>query len=443
MEKIKLKEIKKAHLIGIGGIGISAIARMMLLEGKKVSGSDRERSSITDELERLGAEIFIGHDAGHVPHDADVVVYTIAIPDDNPELICAKERGIPCYTYPQMLGIISHEKFTIAVSGTHGKTTTTGMIGTILIDAGLNPTVILGSLLKDVNSNFIVGKPETGKRDILVVEACEYRRSFLNLSPDILVITNIDADHLDYYKDLNDIIRAFSELSARIKKEGIIVTDKRHPAVRDALAGREAVDFETEKKGGVIELAFPGEYNQKNARAALAVATLLGVSEISARESLKHFGGTWRRFEHKGTTKEGAEVYDDYAHHPTEIQAMLKGARERFPQRKIIAVFQPHLYSRTKTFLNELAESFSDADEVILAPVYAARENSDAGVDTPVLAETMKEKKEDVLYCGDFGAIESYLKTNAKQGDVIITIGAGDIFKVGESLLQSITHIKP
>jgi len=395
---IELQTIKKIHFIGIGGIGVSAIARMFLLEGKEVSGSDRSKSVITDELEKLGATIYEGHAKSNVPEDCDLVVYTIAVGDDNPERgVCKNEL-----TYPEVLGLISKDKFTIAVSGTHGKTTTTGMIAKIMIDAGLNPTVIVGSLLKDVKSNFVAGDSE-----YLVVEACEYRRSFLNLHPTILVITNIEADHLDYYKDLDDIKSAFEEMKAKVQDGGVIITEKEYSQAPD--------DF---------QLQAPGEHNIKNAQAAYMVGKVLDISEEDIRKSLEEFSGTWRRFDFLGKTKEGVFVYDDYAHHPDEVRATLKGFREKYPDKKILVIFQPHLYSRTKLLLDEFAKSFSDADRIIITPIYAAREERDESISHEMLADRIGGEVAD-----DFDSID------IKDAEVVVVMGAGDIRKVGEDLL--------
>jgi UDP-N-acetylmuramate--alanine ligase len=413
----------KIHFIGIGGIGISALARKYLAEGKTVSGSDRSESPITKELSTLGVEIKIGHAAANIPADCDLIIYTIAIEPDNPELLEAKQRGIKLLTYPQALGLLSAEKYTIAISGTHGKTTTTAMIAKIMIDAGLDPTVIVGSLMKENGyltsvTNFIAGKSK-----YLVVEACEYRRSFLNLSPKILVITNIDNDHLDYYQDLDDIKSAFAEFAAKLPADGVLITEKEYSQITRP-----------------IKLQIPGEHNQKNAQAALAVAQALRIEPIAARRSLAEFAGTWRRFEFKGKTKEGALVYDDYAHHPTEIKATLAGAREMFPERRIIVIFQPHLYSRTKLLSADFAAAFCNADEVILLPIYAAREPFDSTVSSEMLAEAITKQGTKAITLPDFISVQNYLSTLTptealSERELVIIMGAGDIFELAPTLV--------
>ena len=442
MKNVDLSKIKKAHFGGVGGIGVSAIARMMLVEGKIVSGSDVSDSAIIDELRKLGAKIFIGHSADNVADDVDLLVYTPAVTTDNPELKKAAELGIPTLSYPEMLGLISKDKHTIAVSGAHGKTTTTAMIAKILVDAGLDPTVIVGSLLKDSNpptlgatarrgSNFVAGKSE-----YFAVEACEYKKSFLNLNPKIIVITNIDNDHLDYYGNLENIKKAFGEFAAKLPKEGYLVCDQNDENLKDIIKEAKFKIIDYTKVNNNFSLKIPGEHNIKNAQAAMAVAEILGVDSKKSENSLESFEGTWRRFEFKGETKNGILVYDDYGHHPTEIKATLKGAREFFGGKKIWCVFQPHLYSRTKLLLDDFGKSFGDVDEIILADIYAAREPKDEGINSKILAEEITKNGGKARYMESFDKIIGFLIENAKKGDVIITIGAGDVFKIGEDLLK-------
>lgn len=418
--------------MGIGGIGISAIARMMLLHGKRVSGSDAAESKVTEELRKAGAVIHMGHSASNIPENCDLVVYTIAVNLENPERAEAVRRKIPSVSYPEMLGIISAHKYTIAVAGTHGKTTTTAMIAKVLLDAQKDPTVIVGSFLKDIQSNFV-----SGKSALFVVEACEYRRSFLNLSPKILVITNIDNDHLDYYKDIADIVSAFNEIVLKVPKEGYIICNPNGPHMHGALLGVTAqiVDYTTYGKDP-RKLLVPGKHNQMNASAASAVSAALGLASTNTEKSLSQFSGTWRRFECKGQTTSGALVYDDYGHHPTEIKATLAGARELFPDKKIIAVFQPHLFSRTKLLFDDFAHAFIDADVVLLAPIYAAREPFDPSVTSELLAGAIGKTGKEAFALDSFDAIVSQLSSMLSKDTVVLTIGAGDIYQVGDELLQ-------
>ncbi len=432
MQEAFLNTIKKVHFIGIGGIGVSAIARMMLGRGVAVSGSDRAPSLITERLENLGATVFFGHDASQVEGDVSLVVYSPAISHDNPELVRARELGIPSYSYPEMLGKVSEGLRTVAVSGTHGKTTTTAMIAEMLIAVEKNPTVIVGSLLKS-GSNFI-----PGESNLFVVEACEYKRSFLNLSLEILVITNIDSDHLDYYKDLDDIISAFHELAMKVPTHGFIVADLSNESTRRALEGISAqvVNYRDVLPGTSLKLSVLGEHNERNARAALAVAQILGIALSEALDAVKIFEGTWRRQEYKGETATGALVYDDYAHHPTEIRATLQGFRARFPDRQIHVVFQPHLYSRAKLLLDDFSKSFTDANNVVVAPIYAAREAVDPSITSDILSAAIASQGVPAQAFENFSSIETHLRATSQKGDIILTMGAGDIHKVGEALLS-------
>ncbi|MBL7045144.1 MAG: UDP-N-acetylmuramate--L-alanine ligase [Parcubacteria group bacterium] len=431
---MNLDNIKKVHFIGIGGIGVSAIARMFLGRGVEVSGSDAEESKITKKLESMGAKIFYGHKAENLAGDVDLVVYTVAIDQDNPEFVKAKELGIETKTYSQMLGIISSGYYTVAVSGTHGKTTTTAMLAKVAVDGELDPTVIVGSLLKDSGSNLIAGNS-----DLFIVEACEYKRSFLDLKPNILVITNIEEDHLDYYKDLTDIQNAFKELVNKLGEDDFVVCNPNDEKVKLVIADAKCkvIDY-TDLRGratSTLELKVVGEYNQQNAKAAFAVAEILKIEKQKAFKALSEFEGVWRRFEYKGKTENEIEIYDDYAHHPTEIRAILKAAKDRFPDQKIITVFQPHLYSRTKLLLNDIAESFSDTDKVLVTPIYAAREDNDININNEILADEINKNTSNAEAFKDFDQIKQYLKDNTQKDDIILTMGAGDVYKIGESIL--------
>lgn len=443
-----MKKLKKIHFIGIGGIGVSAIARMMILDGKKVSGSDGSESEIIDEIKKMGAKVVIGHSADNFKKGVELVIYTIAITPDNPELLKAKEMGIPTISYPESLSLISEGKFTIAISGTHGKTTTTAMIGKMMMDAGLDPTVIVGSFMR-VPSEKNKRKPEAlfsdwersnfigGKGGHLVVEACEYRRSFLNIIPKIVVITNIDDDHLDYYKDIKDIGKAFSEFVAKLPKDGFVICDLKNKSVKKAVknAPCTVIDYSRIDDRG-LKLKVPGKHNIENAKAVLAVAEILEIDKALAMRSLSEYPGVWRRFEYKGRAKNGALVYDDYGHHPTEIKATLKAARELFPNSKINVVFQPHLYSRTKLLLPKFAKAFGDADRVYLAPIYAAREPTDPTISSKILGEELRKNKIKAEWFDFFEEIIRILNKDLKSGEVIITIGAGDVYKIAQTIVS-------
>jgi len=425
---LNLDKIKKIHFIGIGGIGVSALAKMTLALGKKVSGSDSPGWPALKQIRKLGGKVRLNYRKSNLSKDTDLVIYSLAVKSDNPEMIRAKELNIPAYSYPQALGLASKEKETIAVSGTHGKTTTTAMISEIMISAKKSPTVVVGSFLKKQKDNFILGKSQ-----YFVVEACEYKKSFLNLYPDILVITNIDNDHLDYYKNIKNIQKAFAQLISKVPQNGFIITNPKDKNVKQALKlsklKAEIIDYTKERK---MQLRVPGKHNILNAKAALSVARLVSIKRSQAEKALQNFSGTWRRFEYKGKTRKGALIYDDYAHHPTEVKATLEAARSQFPKKKIIAVFQPHLYSRTKLFLKEFSKSFSQANEVIITDIYAAREK----FDKTIHAKDLVKKTKNARYIKDFSEIKKRLKNEADKNTIIITLGAGNVYEIGEEIRE-------
>jgi UDP-N-acetylmuramate--alanine ligase len=447
---LDLSKIKNVHFIGIGGIGISALARMMKAEGKVVTGQDMQEGEIVDLLRALDIPISIGQSFEKIPEDCDLIVYTIAIEYYDPELFKKiKEGKIPALSYPELLGKVTADKYTIAVSGTHGKTTTTAMIAKVLTDSGKDPSVVIGSLIKDsAFAKASAGQSEKaektnfvgGKSDYFVVEACEYRRSFLNVNPKILVITNIDADHLDYYKDIEDIKSAFYELASKVPEEGFIICDLSDENVSAILKNVSAkvINYK-EFFNKDLKLKIPGIHNKKDAAAAVAVSACLGISKPEAERSLVEFSGTWRRFEYRGNLKNGTILYDDYGHHPTEIIATLDGFRELYPDKKITVVFQPHLFSRTKLLLNEFAKSFSQASEVLILPIYYAREEDDGTISSEILADRINENTHNAKAFPDFESTEKYLKAKLSEmgeSDVIVTLGAGEAFQVGDFLLK-------
>lgn len=352
------------------------------------------------------------------------------MPEDHPELLEARKRNIPIMTYFEALGACVNPYYLIAVAGAHGKTTTTAMMTDVFEAAGKDPTAVIGSLRTTTKSNF-----RAGKSKYAIVEACEFGRHFLSLRPTVLVITNIEADHLDYYHDLADIESAFHELALQVSEDGYIVADTASPSVQRALADIpcRVVDYRT-----YIDLLSPmrmnGLHNRVNAAAALAVAHEEGLDMETARKAVSEFSGTWRRFEHKGTASTGADVYDDYAHHPTEIRATLKALREESKDKKIIAVFHPHLYSRTNLLFNDFANAFGDADEVVLAPIYAAREEDDGSITSEMLAEAIRKTGKHAIALPDFEKITEMLIERSDSNTIIITMGAGDIFKVADEL---------
>jgi len=437
---LDLNTIKNVHFIGIGGIGISAVARMMIYEGKSVTGQDMQEGEIVTELKKLGIDIKIGQSYDNIPANTDLIVYTIAIDTYDPELAkkINEQKNIPIRSYPQMLDIISRDKYTIAVSGTHGKTTTTAMIAQILSGMGNDPTVIVGSLLVGSKSNFIAGKSK-----YLVVEACEYRRSFLNINPKILVITNIDSDHLDYYKDIEDIKSAFHEMAMKVPSDGFVVCNPDDANIADVIKGINACVINWQEYfDRNLKLKVPGVHNKKDAAAAIAAATILGISKSDAEKYVKEFPGTWKRFEFRGKLSNGSLIYDDYAHHPTEIMATLEGFRELYSKAegwKITVVFQPHLFSRTKLLLNDFAKSFADTDEVLILPIYYAREVDDGTISGDILASEINKNTDNAKSFPDFESLEKYLDrelNTMNDKNVIITMGAGEASKIGDFLLK-------
>lgn len=410
---VDLKKIKKVFFIGIGGIGISALAKMAISRGMEVAGvNDEESPKTLDSLRELGAKVYMKADlSAEALAEADMYVYSDAWMYRGPELIVKAKEKAPTLSYFEALGLFAKEYKVIAISGTHGKTTTTAMVGDILIDAGLDPTIIVGSFVKKFNSNF-----RKGSGEYLVVEADEYNRHFLNFHPFIGVVTNIEADHLDCYKDLNDIQEAFGQF---------------------LLQAENKITNYTEYLDKIPKLAVPGEHNRMNAAAAYAVAKLLNIEDGVIQKSLAEFSGTWRRLEKRGETKEGVIIYDDYAHHPTEIRASLQALRELYPNKKLTVVFQPHLYSRTKALFQEFSESFVGADSIVLLPIYFAREKQDESISSGKLAEAVCLHGEKAIAFTDFELAEEYLKGKTfGNNDVFVTMGAGEAYKVADKIFD-------
>ena len=425
-----MSSIKKVHLIGIGGIGISALAKLMLHEGKVVQGTNEAKSPQTlHELEQKGVRISYAIDIKNVDPDTDLIVYSDAWPAREPEFMEAvRALGIPTHSYFEVLGFVTKGKTTIAVGGTHGKTTTTGFLAKALIDAGLNPTVIVGSVMKDFGSNFVPGG------NTFVVEACEYQDHILKLHPKFLIITNIELDHTDYFPDLSAIQATFRQAAIRLPEDGALITNPHDPNIAPILEGLSCrvIDYSTVS---VPELQLIGGFNIQNARAAKAAAQTYAsdVSEELIDESLEGFGGTWRRFEYKGRTALGADVYDDYAHHPTAIRETIRAAKEKLAGKKLLVAFHPHLYSRTKSLFREFVEAFDEVDEVILAPIFAAREKPDPSVSSDVLAQEITKRGIPATSYESLEEVQAVLET-VPAGTVIITMGAGDIYKVADQI---------
>ena len=416
------------HMVGIGGIGMSALAQLLAARGYEVTGSDREESPTTMLLKDKGVRVQIGHEAGQVPSDAKLLIYSDAVRAENPERQKAHEMGIPQQSYFEVLGEMSRAAKTIAVTGTHGKTTVTGMVAKILSDAGEKPTAIVGSIVRDFGSNFLPGRD-----DLFVVEACEYRDHVLELSPEILVITNIELDHTDYFPSLHALQDTFHQAAKRVPAHGVIIANPSDHNVIPVLQGVSAriIDY---TQMAVGELQLLGEFNRENARAALCAASAAAphIELESAVRSLSNFKGSWRRFEKKGETPNGALVFDDYAHHPTAVLKTIAAAREKFPGKRIVVAFHPHLHSRTESFLQEFADALDTAERAIVAPIYEARTEEAHAVTNHSLAEAGNH----IEALDSFDDIrEALLQESADT--LIITMGAGDIYKVAEQIVEA------
>lgn len=458
MYQIQFDKPVHVHFIGIGGISMSGLAEILLSRKFPVSGSDSHESALTDQLAAQGAVVHYPQMAENITDDIDVVVYTAAIHPDNPEFRAAQEKNLPMLTRAQLLGeIMRNYKEAINVSGTHGKTTTTSMITEILLEAHKDPTVSVGGMLKDIGGNIRVGGQET-----FVVEACEYTNSFLSFFPTIEVILNVEADHLDFFKDIDDIRHSFKLFAEKLPEDGLLVINKdiKHSEYFTQALKCRVVTFGHEKdadytanfisydkfahpsytlfyKGeelAQVELGVTGEHNIYNSLAVVAVARSLDIPMETILRGLKRFTGTDRRFQKKGSVN-GFTIIDDYAHHPQEIAATIEAAK-KYPHRKLWIVFQPHTYSRTAALLDDFAGALSQADEIVLADIYAAREKNTIGISSDDLRKHMLEQNTNVYYIPKFEDIEDFLLQHVEEGDVLITMGAGDIYKVGDDLLK-------
>ncbi len=425
----------KIFFIGIGGIGVSAMAQMALSGGAQVSGSDLAESEITKMLRDSGIAVTIGQSLDFIPAGTELVVYSNALKKSAPDFLQKLQERFSLLSYPEYVAKVTKGMRTIAIAGTHGKTTTTGMISKILLDAKRDPTIIIGSILKDIGSNFRVGGS-----DLLVLEADEYQKAFLNYWPQILVITNIAEDHLEYYGSLAHIQETFRELARRVPSGGAIICNPTDPQVAPILTGLacQIIDY-TAFDLEAAALPLPGAHNRANARAALALAQRLGVDRAGALSSLASFGGTWRRFELRGVTDSGALVYDDYAHNPEKIRAALSGARELYPDKKIIAVFQPHLYSRTKLQFAQFLKSFDDADKVVVLPIFASREKPDPSISSEMFVRELSKSRAGVQYVATFAEAVEQLSA-AREDSIIVLLGAGDIYTLSKQLLSLVNQ---
>ena len=454
MYQLNFTHPEHIYFIGIGGISMSGLAEILLEKGFTVSGSDAKKSSLTEHLAGRGALIHYGQRAENISGDIDLVVYTSAIHPDNPEFAAMKKAGIPSLTRAQLLGqLMKDYALPVAVSGTHGKTTTTSMISEILLKADTDPTLSIGGILKAIGGNFRIGHS-----DLFVSEACEYTNSFLSFFPKVGIILNVEEDHLDFFKDIDDILHSFHQL---IPNDGVLIINGEIPGADVILkdlscrvvtfGGTAKYDYfpkqiscdengharfvlvnkDSEKP---VSLGVPGIHNIYNALADIALADVLSVDFSVVRSALSEFHGTERRFEYKGMMN-GTTIIDDYAHHPTEITATLTAAIN-YPHKSLWCVFQPHTYTRTKALMKDFAKALSAAQNVVLADIFPARETDDLGISSKNLQDEIKPLNPNCYYFSSFEDIENFLKENCSPGDLLITMGAGNVVNIGENLLR-------
>lgn len=457
MEK-NLSDYKKIHFIGIGGISMSSLAEILLSKGYRVSGSDGVSSAVTDSLKNLGIRVEIGQRAENIAPDTDLVVYTAAVQEDNPELVAARSMGIDVIDRAELVGMIMLKyKYPVSVAGTHGKTTTSSMVSEIFMAAGLDPTVSIGGMLPSIGGNYRVGG-----NDYIVLETCEYRDSFLKFNPYSAIILNIDRDHTDYFKTMEQMYSSYNKFVKRIAKDGFLVINsdiKYLDKVLDGYTGEvitygkgsnaqwQAADISYNEKGqghytalyngekiAEIQLSIPGEHNVYNSLAAFALAYRSRIPVDSILKGIKSYSGTDRRFQYKGTFN-GVKVIDDYAHHPTEIKATINSARKNKPSTLWIC-FQPHTYTRTYDLLDEFANALSEADKVVLLDIYASREKDTHLVSSADLRDKIAALGTEVYYIPTMDEAEKFLKENCRPQEMLITMGAGDVYKLGENIVK-------
>ncbi len=515
MQKIDFDKINRIHFIGIGGIGLSAIARLMKEREKEVSGSDLSRSLVVESLEKIGIKIYIGQSEKNINKNMDLIIHTTAIPEENPELKRARELGIKTITYPESLGLIFNNKFGIAVCGTHGKSSTTAMAGLLLDDAKLDPSIIVGSIVPRYNSNLRIGKSE-----YFIAEACEYERSFLNLYPKIIILNNIELDHTDYYKDIKDFRSAFEEFVGHLPEGGVLIcngddkeifnfqfsisnkfsifnfkilkfgldkfNDARGCDVRFENGMTKFKVFYNNKDLGEFMLKVPGLFNVYNSLGVISLGLVLKIPIEKIKKSLKNYAGIWRRFEIKGEYKPAAAskklwrgkpalVISDYAHHPTAVKSTIEAAREFYPDKRIFAVFQPHQHNRTKKLYKDFLNSFDAADVIILSEIFdvaGREEKKDQNISSYNMAEDVKKKLEigeietgnwkletgkseniilslkkwargisklnskNIFYAKDLKETRKLIDEKIKPDDILLIMGAGDIYKVADELVE-------
>ena len=459
LDNIDFDKIRKVHFIGIGGISMSGLAEILLSKGYTISGSDTTPSELTKRLEAEGVKIAYVQEAANITDDIDLTVYTAAISESDSELVASRTKNIPTISRAELLGLIMKQyRHAIGVSGTHGKTSTTSMISQILLEAETDPTILVGGIMSSINSNLRIGKSDT-----MITEACEYTNNFLSFWPTIAVILNISEDHMDFFKDIDDIRHSFKRFAALVPDHGTVIlnkdidnlsyfTDDLKCNIMTFSASDSSADvyaanitynnmacgsFDLVNNGSTvarINLKVIGLHNICNALAAAAAALSMGLSVDYIKKGLESFTGTARRFEYKGDLN-GVTIVDDYAHHPDEITATLSTAAN-YPHEKLWCVFQPHTYTRTKAFFNEFVESLCLADAVVLADIYAAREINTIGITSEDLYNAIKKTGKEAYYFPSFDEIEKFLLKNCQKGDLLITMGAGNVVNIGDNLLK-------
>jgi len=450
-----LKEAKKIHFVGIGGIGISTIAQILKEQGKEITGSDIEDTDHIHQLQSEGIRVTIGHDAKNLEEGTDLVIYSFAIEKDNPELLAAHEKTIPCITYPQSVGEFSKDYYTIAITGTHGKSTTTSMTALLLLQAGLDPTVIDGTKMKELgDKNYRLGK---GK--YLVVEACEFRDAFLNYKMDVLSTINIDSDHLDYFLTQENYVQAFNNAAKKVEPNGLLIIDAEDANSRHIQDGASAhpvwitsniehkfkkdyyylegntlyyVDKNSEEQTLQINPHVPGKFNIRNAAHTAIIGVHLDIPKQKIEEGIAAFQGSWRRMELKETNLKHALFYDDYGHLASEVDNTLKAIREEYPDKKILAVFQPHQFIRIRNYLKEFGECFSAADDVLIPDILRNRDTPEqiGSIGTEELLAEIKKHKENVFHTTDIYNTADWVRSHGDEYDVIVAMGSGNIKKL-------------
>lgn len=436
MSTLHSSKVTAVHFIGIGGIGMSGLARLFLHEGAQVTGSDVQKTVNTEKLEAEGVAVFYTQGPENLESKErspllDLVVYTEAMAEDHPELLRARELGIKTINYFEALGEVANEYYLIAVSGTHGKTTTTAMLIDIFEEASFDPTAIVGSLRSKTGTNY-----RAGKSKYYIVEACEYRRDFLTLKPDVLVITNIELEHVDYYKSLEDVQSAFLELAQRVPEDGVVIANITDPNVISVLAEVvcPVINYRSEISLS-LRLRQPGLHTRQNAACASAVAKFVGIESSFVQTALENFAGTARRFEYKGDCH-NAPVYDDYAHHPTELKASIAGARELYPDKKLTVVFQPHTFSRTAELFGDFVNVLETVDRAFLVPVYAARSEEGYTITSEDIVRELKAAGVCTEHFMTHEACALAVEESVGSDDVVLVMGAGDVTKIATILTK-------